>query len=117
MLGLWFAWPYVDDYITNEVLPLARSYFTVKSETTRTWVNLRTTSDLLTGLWWIFPLSLIGPTPAQVFARPLMLPFFVSGLIVLGVLLRSVYISLFKAPGGSAQGILLIGWLPAVMVI
>jgi hypothetical protein len=116
-LVLSFVWPYVDSYITDEVLPLARSYFTVKSDTTRTWVDLRTTADLLTGLWWIFPLSLVGPTPAEVYARPLMLPFFVSGLVVLGVLLRSVYLSLFKAPHGSAQGILLLGWLPAVMVI
>lgn len=116
-LFLSFAWPYIDDYISNEVLPLARSYFTVASTTTRTWVDLRTTGDLLRGLGWILPLSLIGPTPAEVFARPLMLPFFLAGMVVFGVLLRSLYLTLFKAPRGPVQGILLLGWLPSILVI
>lgn len=116
-VGLLFAWPYIDDYISNEILPLAKSYFTVASTTTRTWVDLRTTGDLLNGLWWILPLSLIGPTPAEVFARPVMLPFMAAGLIVFGLLLHSIYVSLFKAPRGTARGILVLGWLPATIVI
>lgn len=116
-LVLSFAWPYLDSYISNEVLPLARSYFTVASATTRTWVDLHTTRDLLTGLWWILPLSLIGPTPGEVLARPITLPFFVAGLIVFGLLVHSVYVALFKIPRGPVRGTLLLGWLPATVVI
>ncbi|MCL1634891.1 hypothetical protein M2650_09640 [Luteimonas sp. SX5] len=116
-LGLLLAWPYIDDYISNEILPLARSYFTVASATTRTWVDLQTTRDLLSGLWWILPLSLIGPTPAEVLARPVMLPFLAAGLVVFGVLCHSAYVALFKAPRGPSRGILVLGWLPATLVI
>lgn len=116
-LGLMFAWPHIDDYISNEILPLARSYFTIASTTTRTWVDLRTSGDLLSGLWWILPLSLIGPTPAEVIARPVMLPFLVAGLVVMGAFLHSIYAALFKAPRGPARGMLLLGWLPATIMI
>lgn len=116
ILGLMFAWPHIDAYINDEILPLARSYFTVASTTTRTWVDLRTTSDLLGGLWWILPLSLIGPTPAEALARPTMLPFMLAGLIVFGSLLYSIGVA-FKAPRGAVRGILLLGWLPATLVI
>lgn len=116
-LGAWFAWPYINDYISNEVLPVARSYFTINSETTRTWVQLHTTGDLLSGLWWMLPLSLIGPTPGEVLARPLMLPFFAAGLVVFCLFLHSIHLALFKAPKGPARGVLLLGWLPATLVI
>lgn len=116
-LALWFAWPHLDSYISDEVLPQARSYFTVASATTRTWVDLHTTRDLLTGIWWILPLSLIGPSPAEAFARPITLPFFVAGLVVFGLLVHSVYQALFKAPRGAVRGVLLLGWLPATVVI
>jgi hypothetical protein len=116
-LVLPFAWPYLDSYISNEVLPLARSYFTVASATTRTWVDLQTTRDLLNGIWWILPLSLIGPTPGEVLARPITFPFFVAGLIVFGLLVHSVYVALFKIPRGPVRGTLLLGWLPATLVI
>lgn len=116
-LVLSFAWPYLDSYISNEVLPLARSYFTVASATTRTWVDLQTTRDLLTGIWWILPLSLIGPTPGEVLARPITLPFFVAGLVVFGLLVHSMYVALFKIPRGPVRGTLLLGWMPATVVI
>ena len=116
-LGAWLAWPHIDDYISNEVLPIAKSYFTINSETTRTWVQLHTTGDLLSGLWWMLPLSLIGPTPGEVLARPLMLPFFVAGLIVFCLLVHSTWLTLFKAPRGAGKGVLLLGWLPAMLVI
>ncbi|TWI01770.1 hypothetical protein IP90_02330 [Luteimonas cucumeris] len=116
-LALAFAWPYIDGYISNEILPLAQSYFTVASTTTRTWVDLHTAGDLLAGLWWILPLSLIGPTPAEVLARPVMLPFLLAGLVVFGLLLHSIYVAMFKAPRGPTRGILLLGWLPAMLVI
>ena len=116
-LALSFAWPYLDNYISNEVLPLARSYFTVASATTRTWVDLQTTRDLLTGMWWILPLSLIGPTPGEVLARPITLPFFVAGLVIFGLLVHSMYVALFKIPRGPVRGTLLLGWLPATVVI
>ncbi|HJR72665.1 MAG TPA: hypothetical protein VJ806_03420 [Luteimonas sp.] len=115
-LGLMFAWPYIDAYINDEILPLAKSYFTVASATTRTWVDLRTTSDLLNGLWWILPLSLIGPTPAEALARPTMLPFLLAGLVVFGSLLYSIGAA-FRARRGRVRGILLLGWLPATLVI
>ena len=84
------VWPYLDGYITGEVLPKARGYFTTKSETTRTWVYIDTTADLLTSLWWSLPLALVGPTPGEVASRPLMFPFLLSGLVVLGSWLYSV---------------------------
>lgn len=115
-LAMAFAWPYVSAYIDDEILPLARSYFTIASATTRTWVDLRTTGDLLGGLWWILPLSLIGPTPAEALARPMMLPFLLAGLVVFGALLYSICTA-FKAPRGRVRGLLLLGWLPATLVI
>lgn len=116
-IGVSLAWPYIDYYISNEVLPLAQSYFTIASTTTRTWIHLRTAGDLMSGLWWILPLSLIGPTPAEAIARPVMLPFMAAGLVVFGLLLYSVYVALFKSPRGPARGILVLGWLPAMFVI
>lgn len=116
-LAAWFAWPWIDAYIGNEVLPVARSYFTIHSDTTRTWVQLNSSGDLFSGLWWTLPLSLIGPTPGEVFARPLMLPFFVAGLAVFCLFLHAIHLALFKAPQGAARGVLLLGWLPATLVI
>lgn len=115
--ALLFAWPAIDAYIANEILPVARSYFTVASATTRTWIDLRTTGELLAGLWWMLPLSLVGPTPAEVFARPVMLPFFAAGAVVLGLLAHSIHAALFRTPRGPVRGILLLGWLPATVVI
>lgn len=115
-LVLMVVWPYIDRYITDEVLPKARGYFTVKSETTRTWVNIATARELLGSLWWSLPLALVGPTPAEVMARPLMLPFFLSGLVVLGSLLYALGVAI-RAPAGRDRKILMLGWLPAMIVI
>lgn len=109
-------WPQLDLYITEEVLPRAKSYFTVYSATTRLWVNLQTTQDLFGSLWWSLPLALVGPTPQEVWARPQMFPFLVSGLVVLGTLLHSVWISL-RSPSGTLRKILLLGWLPAMGIV
>jgi hypothetical protein len=111
-----FAWPYLDLYVTDEVLPKAKGYFTIKSDTTRTWIEMQTTVDLLSSLWWSLPLALVGPTPGEVMARPVMLPFFVSGLVVLGSFLYSVGVA-FRAPSALERKILLLGWLPAVAFI
>ncbi|HSR64646.1 MAG TPA: hypothetical protein VLM17_03445 [Xanthomonadaceae bacterium] len=110
------AWPYLDDYIANEVLPKAKGYFTVSSETTRTWIQLNSTQTLFSSLWWTLPLALVGPTPGEVAARPMMLPFLVSGAVVFGCLLYSVGVA-FRAPPGRERKILLLGWLPAVALI
>lgn len=109
------AWPQVDDYIANEALPKARSYFTVGSATTRMWVNIDTTQGLLTSLWWTLPLSLVGPTPGEVFARPVMFPFMVSGLVVFFLLLYAIQTA-FRAPSGTARKVLVLAWLPAMLV-
>jgi hypothetical protein len=114
VLGL--AWPYLDAYITGDVLPKAEGYFTVHSETTRTAIELDTTVDLITSLWWSLPLALVGPTPAEVMERPLMLPFFLSGLVVLGSVVYAVALA-FRAPRGRVRKILLLGWLPALAVM
>lgn len=110
------AWSSMDSYITGVVLPEARSYFTVYSETTRTWIKMDTMAELFGSLWWSLPLALIGPTPAEVIARPMMLPFLLSGLVVFGSLLYSLWLAL-RAPPGMARKILLLGWLPAVVLI
>lgn len=115
-LVLYLAWPYIDAYINDEVLPQAQSYFTIASATTRTWIDLRTTDDLLAGLWWMVPVSLVGPTPAEVLARPMLLPFFAAGLVVLGLLLRSIGTALFRIRE-PARGFVLLGWLPATAVM
>jgi hypothetical protein len=111
-----FVWPYLDDYISGEVLPKAKGYFTVSSETTRTWIQMDTTSKLLGSLWWSLPLALVGPTPAEVMARPVMLPFFLSGLVVFGSLLYSIGVS-FRTAHGRERKILVLAWLPAMLVI
>ena len=115
-LVLMFTWPLIDGYIANDVLPKAKSYFTTSSETTRLWVSILTTPELFRSLWWSLPLALVGPTPGEVMARPVMLPFFVSGLAVCGVLLYSVGVAL-RAPRGRIRKILVLGWLPATAVI
>jgi hypothetical protein len=111
-----YAWPYLDTYVTDEVLPKAKGYFTTKSDTTRTWIQMQTTVELLASLWWSLPLALVGPTPSEVMARPVMLPFFLSGLVVLGSFLYSLGVA-FRAPSGRERKILLLGWLPAVVFI
>jgi cytochrome c oxidase subunit IV len=109
------AWPYIDDYIANDALPKARSYFTIGSATTRMWVNIDSTRELLTSLWWTLPLSLVGPTPGEVLARPMMLPFMVSGLVVFFLLLYAIQ-QAFRAPSGPARKILVLAWLPATLL-
>lgn len=116
LLALAFAWPYLDAYITGDVLPRAESFFTVTSDTTRTWIDMDTTAELFTSLWWSMPLALVGPTPAEVLDRPLMLPFLLSGLVVLGCLLYSIRLA-FATPRGTTRKILVLGWLPAVVFI
>jgi hypothetical protein len=113
---LMLVWPHLDAYIADDVLPKAKRYFSLSSDTTRTWVQVDTTAKLLTGLWWSLPLALVGPTPAEVMARPLILPFFLSGVVVFGSLLYSVGVA-FRAPRGRPRKILLLGWLPAVIFI
>lgn len=115
-IALVIGWPYLDAYITGDVLPRAERYFTISSETTRTWINIDTTKGLLTSLWWSVPLALVGPTPFEVAARPLMFPFFASGVVVLGALLYSVGVTL-RTPPGAVRKTLLLGWLPAVLII
>lgn len=114
--ALILIWPYLNSYITDDVLPKAKNYFSLGSETTRTWIQVDTTAKLFTGLWWSLPLALVGPTPGEVLARPVMLPFFLSGLVIFGSLLYSVGVAL-RAPPGRERKILLLGWLPAVIVI
>jgi hypothetical protein len=112
-IALVFAWPHIDAYIAGEVLPKARSFFTIGSSTTRLWVNIATTDELLSSLWWTLPLSLVGPTLGEVMARPVMLPFLLSGLLVFFLLLYAVQQAI-RAPAGLPRKVLLLGWLPAL---
>ncbi|HVQ32302.1 MAG TPA: hypothetical protein VMS49_00025 [Lysobacter sp.] len=114
-LVLIVAWPQIDDYIAGEVLPKARSYFTIGSSTTRMWVNIPDTHALFSSLWWTLPLSLVGPTPGEVLARPVMFPFMVSGLVVFFLLLYAIQ-QAFRAPAGLPRKILVLGWLPATVL-
>jgi hypothetical protein len=115
-LILLVVWHPLDDYITEDVLPRARAYFSLASGTTRTWIDMETTSALLKSLWWSLPLALVGPTPAEVLARPIMAPFMLSGLVVFGTLLYSIGMA-FRAPKGLERKILLLGWFPALVMI
>lgn len=115
--ALYLLWPMIDDYIANDVLPKAKTFFTVNSDTTRLWMNLDSTGKLFKTLWWTLPLALIGPTPGEVLARPVMLPFFLSGLVVIGVLLFSMQVALRQSPPGVLRKILVLGWLPAVALM
>lgn len=114
-LVLVFAWPHIDAYIAGDALPKARSYFTIGSATTRTWVNIATTHELLTSLWWTMPLSLVGPTPGEVIARPMMFPFFISGLVIFFLLLYAIQ-QAFRAPRGTPRKLLVLGWLPSLLL-
>jgi len=116
LFALALAWPALDDYIGNEVLPLARSYFTINSDTTRTWIHLDSTGTFLRSLWWTLPLALVGPTPGEVMARPVMLPFLASGLAIVGLLAYGVATAV-RAPAGMPRKLLLLGWLPAIAII
>lgn len=110
------VWQYLDDYITVEVLPKAASYFTLRSDTTRTWVHIDDAADLFASLWWSLPLALIGPTPMEVAQRPMVMPFLLSGLVVFGCLLHSLVLA-FRSPPGMLRKILVVGWLPAMTFI
>ncbi|KGQ19838.1 O-unit flippase-like protein [Lysobacter dokdonensis DS-58] len=109
------VWPQIDDYIANDVLPKARAYFTIGSETTRMWINIDTTNGYLSSLWWTLPLAIVGPTPAEVFARPVMLPFLVSGLTVFFLLLYAIQ-QAFRVPDPVGRKILVLAWLPAMLL-
>jgi hypothetical protein len=116
VLVLSVAWPYLDDYVNNDVLPRAQHYFSLSSDATRDWVQIDTTRGLLTSLWWSLPLALVGPTPGEVMARPLTLPFFVSGVVIFASLLYAIGVA-FRTPAGIERKILLLGWLPAIVLI
>lgn len=115
-LVMMVAWQPMDSYITDDVLPKAQRYFSLNSGTTRTWITMDTTVTLLKSLWWSLPLALVGPTPAEVLARPIMAPFMLSGLVVFGMLLYSIGMA-FRAPKGLERKILLLGWFPALVMI
>jgi hypothetical protein len=110
------GWPFLDAYISGDVLPTAVGYFSLGSDNTRTWIHLDTTWEFLASLWWSLPLALVGPTPAEVLARPVMFPFFLSGLVIMGSFLNSILVA-FRAPRGLVRKILLLGWLPAMLMI
>lgn len=114
---LYLAWPMLDDYIAGDVLPKAKTFFTVNSDTTRLWMNLTTTEQLFRTLWWTLPMALVGPTPHEVVSRPLMLPFFLSGMVVLLVLLYSLHAAWRQSPPGLVRKILVLGWMPAMLLI
>ena len=115
LLLLAVGWPMLDAYIQDDVLPKARSYFTIASSTTRTWMDIGSTGELFSNLWWMVPLSIVGPTPGEVLARPVMLPFFLSGLVVFGLLLYAAWQAL-RMPRGLARKVALLAWLPATLV-
>ena len=115
-LVLMAIWPYLDSYITEEVLPKAQRYFSLSSDNTRTWIEIDTSRQYFTSLWWSLPLAVVGPTPAEVMARPLSFPFFLSGLVILLSVLNSVRVA-FSAPAGSVRKVLVLGWLPAMTLI
>jgi hypothetical protein len=80
------------------------------------WVHLTTTGTFLKSLWWTMPLALVGPTPGEVMARPLMLPFLASGLAIVGLLVYGIATA-FRAPAGRPRKLLVLGWLPALAII
>lgn len=117
MVALFALYPYLDDYIRNDVLPKAKSYFTVASTTTRTWVSVNSTGELVRSLPWSLPLALMGPTPSEVIARPVMFPFLLSGVLVLGVTIYSIFISFHRQASATVRKILILGWFPATLFI
>ena len=116
LVVLTIVWQYLDEYITVEVLPRAESYFTLHSDTTRTWVHIDDAADLFSSLWWSLPLSLVGPTPMEVAARPLMFPFLLSGVVVFACFVHAITLA-FRAPPGMLRKILVVGWLPSLTFI
>ncbi len=116
LVVLAFAWEPLNTYITADVLPRAMSYFTLKSDTTRLWVRIDSAAELFLSLWWTLPLALVGPTPMEVIARPTMLPFLLSGMVIMGCFLYSVVLA-FRAPPGMLRKILVVGWLPSLAFI
>jgi hypothetical protein len=111
------CWSYVDTYLAGDVLPKAKSYFTLASATTRAWMSLDTSGQLFGSLWWLMPLSLLGPTPTEVYARPMMLPFMAAGMVLMVVLIHGIYIAFRASLPGRARKILLLGWLPATLLL
>jgi hypothetical protein len=116
LVVLAFAWELLDTYISVDVLPKAMGYFTLQSDTTRTWVRIDSAAELFLSLWWTLPLALVGPTPMEVIARPTMLPFLLSGMAIMGCFLYSVVLA-FRAPPGILRKILIVAWLPSLTFI
>lgn len=115
LLGLIFFSEVMDKLVTHKILPEAKSYFTTNSPTTRAWVRLDTSKDYLASLPWSIPLSLLGPTWGEVLRRPVMLPFFLGGLVSLMCLFVACCSAVFGEASFRERRILLFGWLPAVV--
>jgi amino acid transporter len=104
------------DAFESTVLPKAKSYFTIHSSTTRTWVQLDTIGDYLSQFWWMLPTALIGPTLHEVIHRPIMLLTWLAGLAVVAAMANALLVAL-RAREPFERKLLLLSWLPAVAAL
>ena len=101
------------DFMDTHVLPTARLYFTPRSPMTRLWAPISSFGDMLASLWWSVPLILVGPTPMEVLERPMLLPNFIGGLVVVAVLVDGFVVC---ATVPACRRVLVLGWIPTIAV-
>lgn len=116
LLGVTF-WEEIDEFLSNEVLPTAKSYFTINSPTTRTWIALNNARDFLTQAPMLIPLSLLGPTLAEVYVRPVMFPFMVGGCGFIVCLIYAFYCAFLGEASWFERRVMVLAWFPSVMMI
>lgn len=104
------------EILEHSVLPKAKSYFTIHSATTRTWIELETVGDYLGQFYWMLPTALIGPTLTEVVHRMVFLPIWIGGLMVVSAMANAVLIAL-QERSPNARKFLVLAWMPAVALL
>jgi hypothetical protein len=78
--------------ILDDVMQISESYFlSYDGGANRLGIAWSSTADFFYNMYWGIPVSIIGPMPAEILQRPVLIPFFIEGIITLVLLLYYVY--------------------------
>lgn len=84
------------EHALQNVMEISASYFlSYDGGSNRLDIVWNNPADFFYNMYWGIPISIIGPTPAEVVQKPILLPFFIEGIITAILLLYYIYI-LFK---------------------